>query len=259
MENFKTKVIWITGASSGFGEAMAYAFAKEGAQLILSARRIDELERVKANIDRAAVLPLDLLKPELFDVKVNTALAIYGHIDLVIHNGGLAQNSLALDTSTEVEQKIMQVDFFSYTQLTKLLLPHFIARRAGHIVVVSGVLGKVAMPFRTSYCAAKAALHGYFDSLRAEVLPHNIFVTVLIPSFLKTSLTAHAEGVKSLETPISTGCSVDKAAKQVVKAVKRRKFQAVIGDFDKGRLLLWIGGIWPSLAIKMILKQTKAS
>lgn len=260
MKLFDNKVIWITGASSGFGEAMAYEFANQGAKIILSSRRIEELERVKSNIKQAEILPLDLLQPEAFKEKVSQALAIYGSIDVVIHNAGIAQNALAIDTTSEMQRKIMDVDFFSYTELTQHLLPHFMERKSGHIVVTSGVLAKVPMPYRSSYCAAKAALHGYFDSLRAEVVDYNINVSILVPSFLNTSLVSKAIGAKektSINTQSQGGASVDKAAKQVAKAVYKNKYQVAIGNRDKGRFLLWMSRIFPKITTNLVIKQTR--
>lgn len=260
MSKFKNKVVWITGASSGFGEAMAQAFYNEGAKIILSSRRVEELERVKNKIGESAILPLDLMYNASFKEKVDDAISIYGQIDIVIHNGGIAQNSLAIDTKPEVQRRIMDIDFFSYTEITQYLLPHFIERHSGHIVVVSGVLAKVPMPMRTSYCAAKAALHGYFDSLRGEIMKHNIDITVLVPSFLNTSLSAKAvDGKGNIPTRgvSAIGCSVDKAAAQVVRAVSNKKYTVAIGNRDKGRFLLWLSRMFPTLATKIVLKQVK--
>lgn len=260
MKLFKDKVVWITGASSGFGEAMAEAFSEQGAKIILSSRRVEELKRVKDKIGESAILPLDLMHSNMFKEKTEEAITIFGQVDIVIHNGGIAQNSLAIDTKPEVQRRIMDVDFFSYTEITQYLLPHFIERNAGHIVVVSGVLAKVPMPMRTSYCAAKAALHGYFDSLRGEVLKHNIDVTILVPSFLNTSLAAKAvDGRGNIPTRKSSGigCPVNKAAKQVVKAVRNKKYTVAIGDRDKGRFLLWLSRIFPTMATNIVLKQAR--
>lgn len=262
MKSFKDKVVWITGTSSGFGEAMAYAFSNQGAKLILSSRRVDELKRVKSKIERSVILPLDLSERDSFKDKTEEAIKAYGHIDIVIHNGGIAQNSLAINTTSEVQRRIMDVDFFSYTEITQYLLPHFMERKSGHIVVVSGVLAKAPMPMRTSYCAAKAALHGYFDSLRGEILNHNIDVTILVPSFLNTSLTANAvdgQGKMLGRIPADMGCPVDKAAQQVIQAVKDKKYTVAIGNRDKGRFLLWMSRIFPTMATNMILKKASNS
>lgn len=260
MKDFKGKVVWITGASSGFGEAMVYAFANQGAKLILSARRLEELKRVQANVKEALILPLDLADNDSFEEKTIEAIKAFGHIDVIVHNGGIAQNALAIETTSEVQRRIMDIDFFSYTELTQHLLPHFIERKSGHIVVVSGVLAKVAMPMRSSYCAAKAALHGYFDSLRAELINDNIDVTVLVPSFLNTNLTSKAldaKGEISGRQAASSGCSVEKAANQVLKAVSKKKYEAFIGSNDKGRVLLWLSRVFPNIAKNIILKQSR--
>lgn len=258
--DFKDKVIWITGASSGLGEALAHKFAEYGARTILSGRKETELIKVQSQVANSSVLVLDLLQPETFEEKVNDAISLHGQVDIIIHNGGVAQNALAIDTKKDIQHNIFDVNFFSTTELTQYLLPHFKQRKTGQIVVMSGVLGKVAMPRRSSYSASKAALHGYYDSLRAELLDDNIDVSILIPSFLNTNLTKKAlkyDGQlanKEAETP---GCSVNKAAKQVAKAVFKKKYQAFIGNNDKGRLLLTISQLFPSVAISMVLKQVK--
>lgn len=258
--DFKDKVIWITGASSGLGEAMAHEFADRGAKVILSGRKEKELVRVQSQVTNSSFLILDLLQPETFENKVNDAISLYGHVDIIVHNGGVGQNALAIDTKKEVQHTIFDVNFFSTTELTQYLLPHFKKRKTGNIVLISGVLGKVALPGRSSYSASKAALHGYYDSLRAELLEDNIDVNILIPSFLKTNLTKKAlsyNGERSNKEAETSGCPVDKAAKQVANAVFKKKYQAFIGNNDKGRLLLIISRLFPALAIKMVLKQAK--
>ena len=170
--DFNDKVIWITGASSGIGEALAYAFSAGGAKLILSSRRADELERVRlacARPERVKVIPMDLMDHALFGVKTAEAIAAFGQIDVVVHNGGVSQRGLVMETSMEVQRKVMEVDYFSYVALTQTVLPHFVQQKSGQFVVVSSVMGKIGTPMRSAYAAAKHALHGYFDCLRAEV------------------------------------------------------------------------------------------
>src|SRR5580658_1845710 len=134
---FSDKVIWITGASSGIGEALAYAFSGRGSRVILSSRRADELERVRqacAHPDRVKVIPLDLLDMGLFGARTAAAIAAFGQIDVVVHNGGISQRSLAIETPLEIQRKVMELDHFSYVALTQAVLPHFVERKAGHFV-----------------------------------------------------------------------------------------------------------------------------
>lgn len=154
----------------------------------------------------------------------------------------------------------MEVDYFSYIELTKLLLPHFIARQNGHFVVTSGFMGKIAMPLRSGYCAAKFALHGFFDSLRAEVKGQNINVTLLIPGAMRTNLVKKTQQYNPQENEEKAfssqlGCDVTKAAKQSINAIKNKKFEAYIGDYDKSTVMLILHKFCPNLVKKLIIKK----
>src|SRR5882724_5284409 len=175
MGYLSNKVIWITGASSGIGEALVYELARnKGVKLILSSRRKEELERVKGNCPQPVqanirTLPLDLGQPETLRLCVEAAVQFFGHVDILINNGGISQRSLAKDTQLKVDRQVMEVDYFGAFALTKYLLPYFLKRKSGHFVTVSSVMGKMGTPYRSGYAAAKHALHGFFDSLRAEL------------------------------------------------------------------------------------------
>jgi dehydrogenase/reductase SDR family protein 7B len=196
MSNLQNKVIWLTGASSGIGEALAYALAKENVKLILSARREDELQHVadKTQLPTAdyLILPLDLSAPETFESKKSEALKKFGHIDILINNGGVSQRSLAKDTLVEVDRKIMEVNYFGTIALTKVLLPDFIKQKSGLLVVVSSAVGKFGSPWRSGYSASKHALHGFFDSLRAEIYNDGIKVLLVCPGFIQTNVSVNA-------------------------------------------------------------------
>ena len=178
---FSGQVVWITGASSGIGEALTLAFAKCGAKLVLSARRRDELERVAAKCGAADVfvLPMDLAKSDHFDALAAQVLERFGRIDVVVHNGGVSQRALVKDTQMEVHRRVMEVNYFGTVALTRAVLPAMLAARRGQFVVISSVAGKLGTPLRAAYCASKHALHGFFDCLRAEVWRHNVAVLVV--------------------------------------------------------------------------------
>ncbi|MEY4088286.1 MAG: hypothetical protein RJB55_557, partial [Verrucomicrobiota bacterium] len=185
---FADQVVWITGASSGIGEACARAFAAEGAKLVLSSRRPDELERVRRscrNPERHLTLPLDLTRTAEFPALVASVLDRTGRIDVLVNNGGVSQRARAMDADEAVERLIMEVDYFGPVALSKAVLPSMLARQSGHIVVVSSVMGYLGTPGRSSYAAAKHALHGYFDSLRAEVWREGIKVTLVCPGYVR--------------------------------------------------------------------------
>ncbi|WP_028007647.1 SDR family oxidoreductase [Solimonas flava] len=194
MTDLAGKTIWITGASSGIGEAMAVLASRQGVKLVLSARRVDELERVRAacaDPAKVAVLPLDLTQ---FDAEAARAAAeaCFGPIDVLVNNAGISQRSLMLDTSMDVYRRIMELDFFATVALTKAVVPGMRARGGGHVVVISSVVGKMGTPLRTGYAAAKHALHGFFESARAELWRDQVRFTLVCPGFIRTEVSRNA-------------------------------------------------------------------
>src|SRR5262249_46976314 len=151
---FENKIVWITGASSGIGEALAYAFSREGAKLILSGRREAELERVKricAGVpENVFVLPLDLTQFETFGEKTKQAEARFGRVDILVNNGGISHRSLVAETLLEVDLAVMNTNYFGSIALTKAVLPAMLARRSGHIVVISSLMGYLDTPLRSA-------------------------------------------------------------------------------------------------------------
>src|ERR1700734_3733840 len=165
MRNFAGKVVWVTGASAGIGEALVKAFAKEGAKIILTARGEEELKRVQKeaglNDTNSMVLPLDLSQIESIQAGVEKAKQKFPDIDILVCNAGVSQRSLIKDTKLEVDRKIMELNYFSNVALAKAVLPGMIARKQGRFVVISSVMGKMSVPLRSSYAASKHALHGF--------------------------------------------------------------------------------------------------
>jgi dehydrogenase/reductase SDR family member 7B len=257
--NYTNKVIWITGASSGIGEALAYAFSRRGAWLIRSSRRAEELERVRmacAHPDVVKVIPLDLLNMGSFAGKVAEAIGAFGRIDILVHNGGVSQRSLVMETSLGVQRMVMELDYFSYVALTQAVLPHFVERRSGHFVVVSSVMGKIGTPMRSAYAAAKHALHGFFDCLRAEVVSLGIRVTMLTPGYVRTNISMHVvtkdgSPMGKASVNIEKGLAADKAAAQIVRAVARRKYEVYIGKMGAERVALWVSRWMPGLLFRL--------
>ena len=184
MMKLANKTIWITGASSGVGEGMARVFQREGAEIVISGRRREELERVRAECTAGPrpvhVLPFDMTDPAGRERAAREVLEKFERLDVLVNNAGIGQRSALSDTLPEVERRIMEVDYFAPVALTRLVLPRMIEQGGGHLVVTSSVAGKHAVPHHSSYCAAKHALHGYFDTLRVEHLDDNIDVTLLV-------------------------------------------------------------------------------
>lgn len=262
MFSFKNKVVWLTGASSGIGEALTYELSKRGARLIISSRRKVELEKVKGNCDSAfqnniKILPLDLAASDTLKLSVEAAIQAFGHVDVLINNGGVSQRSLAMETALTVDRKIMEINYFGTIALTKYLLPHFITRKGGNIAVISSLTGKFGTPFRSGYAAAKHALHGFFDSLRAELWKDNIKVTIIAPGFIQTTisvsaLTGDGSQLNKMDDAQQNGMPVKKAAKQIANAIAKEKNEVYIGG--KETLGVLIKRLFPGYFAKMIRK-----
>ena len=262
MSYFENKVIWITGASFGIGEALAKRLAAENPRLILSSRRSDQLERVRDEIQHAhpldiSILPFDLASPDRVNEAPGRAAAIYGHVDILINNGGISQRSMAVETEMQVYRQLMEVNFFSAVALTKGLLPDMIKRKSGHIVTISSVTGKYGSPWRTGYASSKHALHGFFDSLRAELFNDNIRVTLVTPGFVRTNisknaLTASGEKFGKMDEAQASGISPEKCADRIVKEIKTGKEEILIGK--KEAFAVYIKRFFPGLFSRIIRK-----
>ena len=193
--SFKNKVVWITGASSGIGKALAIELSQQKVKLILSSRNKEELELVKKqcqNSSEIEILPLDLEDYLNVQKKVDKAIALFDKVDILVNNGGISQRSLAKETQIAVDKRIMDVNYLGTVALSKALLPHFIKNKKGHFVVTTSIVGKIGTPLRSSYAASKHALHGFFDSLRAEQYKNNIIVTLVCPGFVHTNISLNA-------------------------------------------------------------------
>ncbi|SMC64881.1 SDR family oxidoreductase [Pedobacter africanus] len=239
------KVIWITGASSGIGEALVYAYSNAGAKLIISARNRDELYRVKSACKSPVnihVLPLDLEKTELLADKAQEAIRIYGYIDMLINSGGISQRSLALETQLQTEQRLMNVNFWGTVVLSKAVLPAMIANGSGKIVCISSLVGKFGTRLRSAYSASKHALHGYFDSLRAEVFDKNIQISIICPGFIKTNvsvnaLTGNGSPQGTMDAGQASGMPAYECARQIIQAIQQHKEEVYIGGKE-------VKGVW---------------
>ncbi|GGE62561.1 short-subunit dehydrogenase [Pedobacter psychrotolerans] len=241
-----SKIVWITGASSGIGEALVYEHFKAGDKLIISGRNRDELFRVKGNCQNSFnvhVLPFDLSETEMLAAKIEDAIRIFGAIDLLINAGGISQRGLALATSLETEQQIMNTNFWGTVILSKAVLQSMIKNGSGQIVVISSLVGKFGTKLRSAYAASKHALHGYFDSLRSEIEHQNIHITIVCPGFIKTNvsvnaLTANGNSQGTMDDAQANGMSAADCAKQIVAAVKAKKEEVYIGGKETKAIFL---------------------
>jgi short-subunit dehydrogenase len=240
MERFAGKIVWLTGASSGIGEALAVGFAREGARLVLSSRRADELERVRRGLarpDEHLVLPLDLSQSGTFPTLAARVLEKTGRIDVLVNNGGVSQRALAAEAGLDIERALMEVNYFGPVALTKTVLPAMLARGAGHVVVISSVMGYVGTPGRSTYAAAKHALHGYFDTLRAETWRAGLKVTLVCPGYVKTNVSANALGARGekhgqTDATHLRGITAERCAAATLRAIARGKEEIAVGGIE---------------------------
>jgi len=183
------KVVWVTGASSGIGEEMAYHLARAGCRVVVSARRAGELERVKqacvsqgAREDHILVLPLDVIDFDRHKEAVSTVLEHFGQIDILVNNAGRSQMAEWQKVELAVDRNLFEINVLGPVSLTREVLPHMTGRGAGgHIVVVSSIAGKIGLPGAPSYTGSKHAVHGYFEGLRNELSAEGIEVTLICP------------------------------------------------------------------------------
>lgn len=255
------KVVWITGASSGIGKELAIQLSQKDCKLILSSRNREALETVKAecrNPEQVAVLPLDLMDYENMKPRVKDALGIFGRVDVLVNNGGISQRSLIADTSIEVDKKMMIVDYLGTVALSKALLPYFTEQQSGYFVTVTSVMGKFSSPYRSAYCGAKHALHGFFDSLRMEHEKDNIKVSLVCPGFVNTNiarsaLTGDGSPLGTQDRATHKGLTTDVFCKRMIKAMEKEKFETYIGK--KEVLGVYLKRFFPKILHKTVLKS----
>lgn len=259
---FHGKTIWVTGASSGIGEALVYALSNAGAHLIISARRTEELAKVKAQCSRPEtvdVVPLDLSSSSSVDAAIAHCLGTYDRIDMLFNNGGISQRSEALHTETAVVRQMMEIDFFSNITLSRAVALRMKEQGGGHIIVTSSLMGKWGFYLRSGYAAAKHALHGYYDSMRMEVEQFNIKITLLTPGFIASSISQNALNDKGLATGEmdnnqATGMSSAQCAEEILRGVAAGKKEFAIGG--KELLGLKLRRFVPRLFEKILRKQS---
>ncbi|MDR2010439.1 MAG: SDR family oxidoreductase [Bacteroidales bacterium] len=261
MPRFENKTVWITGASSGIGEACAYIFAQEKANLILTARKADVLSKVQKKCTelggKCEILPYNLADIDEIPELVRTALNFFGKIDIIYNNAGISQRALTGDTIFEVDKKIMDVNFFAPVAITKLLLPEMIKNGGGTIAVTTSISGRFGFPLRSAYCSSKHALYGFFETVHAEYYDKNIRVVLVCPGRVKTNISFYAlehDGKQhsKMDDGQAGGISTEKAAKKIVNAIYKQKQEILVGS--KELLMVYIKRFWPNLSRRLVRK-----
>ncbi|XP_039292780.1 dehydrogenase/reductase SDR family protein 7-like [Nilaparvata lugens] len=262
------KVVLITGASSGLGEALAHSFYKAGCKVILTARREKELARVKNDLLSLhptvptyppVALLLDISKLEDIPKYVSEVLAIHKNVDILVNNAGISYRGDVMSTKLEVDEQVMAVNYFGTVALTKALLPQMVEGNGGHIVAVSSVQGRIAVPHRSAYAASKHALQAFFDSLRAELAGSNVKVTVVSPGYIKTNLSLNAvtgsgEVYGEMDETTASGYSPEMVANKIVVSVAKQKNEVVIAPLS-ARIGIGLRTVLPSLYFRIMERR----
>lgn len=265
MTQLKNKVVLITGASSGIGEALVYQIAEKGAKLILAARRETELERVKSACPlgaEVATLPLDLADAGSIAEKAKVAESIYGQVDVLINCGGISQRARAIDSTVDVDRRVMEVNYFGTIALTKALLPGMVQRKSGHQVVVTSAVGIISSPLRSAYAASKHALHGFYDALRAEHFEDNLQVTMVLPGFIKTqisinALTGDGSQQNTMDDAQANGMTAEECARRIIRSIEKNNEEVYIGGM-KEVTGIYLKRYFPGL-FSRVIRKTKVT
>jgi len=258
MSSFTNKVILITGASSGIGKALALQMAGNNVQLILAARRLDELKLVQEACEKKGAacisLHVDVAAPESISQFVTTVTGQYKTIDILVNNAGISQRSKAEETAIEVDRKIMEVNFFGQVALTKSLWPLLINSTHANIVLISSVVGTFGYSHRSAYAASKHALEGFFESWMIENKRPNIHFTTVSPgriftnisySALKADGTAH----KQLDAGQANGITPEVCAQKIINGIVSDKRKVYI--VQKEMVLVILRKCFPSLFFRL--------
>ncbi|XP_076169124.1 dehydrogenase/reductase SDR family member 7 [Ptiloglossa arizonensis] len=209
ISSLKGKVVWITGASSGIGEHLAYTLADAGCKLVLSARRKEELERVKAkclernknlNDSHIEVLVLDIGDINNHEIALKHVISKFGKLDVLVNNAGRSQRAQWEHIELSVDKEMFNLNVFSQVALSRLVAKYFLQMGTGHFVITSSVAGINAAPYSATYCGTKFALHGYFSTFWLEKLGQNIPITMICPGPVQTNFLSEAYTEKLGET-----------------------------------------------------------
>lgn len=259
MGRWNNQIVWVTGASSGIGKACAESWARRGATVVLSARKAETLDAVASPLrDNGAdvhVVTLDLSNSDSLQAVAQHVEEKIGPVDVMVHCGGISQRSKAIETDLDVDRRVMEIDYFGTLALTKALLPGMVKRGRGHFVVVTSLMGLFSSPFRSGYCGAKHALHGFFESLRAEHHDDGLKVTMVCPGFIRTNISLNAvvgDGSQqgTMDAKTGAGMTAEQCAERMVKAVERNKAEVLIGRYEI--LAAYIKRLSPALLRRIV-------
>jgi len=262
--SLKGKVVWIIGASTGIGEYLAYELVANGAKVILSGRREKELNQVKEQcivIGRKngleetdiLLLPLDVSQIEYHQKHFDQILNHFGTLYILVNNAGRSQRAEWQEIEMKLDREMFDVNVFGLLSLSRTVLPHFLAKKNGHIVVTSSVCGKVGAPFSATYNATKHALHGYFETARTELYPKGVAVTMLLPGPVFSDLltacatSKHGEKLGNKMNENDRRMKTDRCAHLCAVAIANKLDEAWI-SINPVLFLLYVAQYAPSFA-----------
>lgn len=252
MPNLKNKVVLITGASSGFGEDAALLFAREGCKVVLAARRMDRLQDLAAKIQdaggEAIAIPVDILNRADIENMIETTLDLYSHIDILFNNAGIGRTDWLENMSLERDiETLIRVNLIGLIQVTRIVLPHMLARRQGHIINMASVAGLISAPLISTYSASKAGARAFTDSLRREVAPLGIKVSGIYPGPASTEFGQHVgknEAYASVRSIFNLRMTSEYVARRVVNVAKYPRRSLIIPWWF--RILAALEAIFPA-------------
>lgn len=259
-DNMRT--VWITGASSGIGEACAYRYAAQGCKLVLTSSSREKLEAVadrcrREGASRVRVLPYDLSEPAGIKLLSREAWDTFGGIDILFCNAGISQRTRVEDTPLPMVRKIMEVNFFAPVALAEAILPLMTDNGGGRIAVTTSIAGRFGFPLRCAYSASKHALYGFFETLRAENHDKGISVTFVCPGRVRTDISINAldkGGVRhgKMDPGQDKGLSPEKAARIIVPAIEKRKNEVLVGSSEL--MMVYVKRFFPDICARLVKK-----
>jgi short-subunit dehydrogenase len=238
---FEGKIVWITGASSGIGEALVHEFIMEGASVIASSNDLAGLQRVQADCgDRSGkviCVPFDLADTSGIEQIVELQLMKSGRVDYLLNIGGISQRARIDETPLWLDRKIFEINYFGTIALSKAILPYMIKQKSGHILATSSISGRFGFPLRSAYSASKQALHGFIETLYLENKINNIRASVIIPGRVRTAISMHAldstgKEHGKLDAGQAKGLLPKQAAEIIIRGIRRNKREILVGKSE---------------------------
>ena len=247
--NLENKVVVITGASSGIGEAAAEQFAKKGANLVLVARRKEKLEQVEKNLSKYSVKILicvcDVSDKDQVKQMADKTIETFSKIDILVNNAGFVIYGNVKELSIEDIESQMKTNYFGTIYCTKSFLPHFLKQNFGHIVNVASVGASFGVPGLASYCATKYAMLGFSEGLHHELHDTGVGVTVVSPIMVRTSLFDHPSFKNFTKHATGISLSSETVANAIIKASNSSRLEIVVPSFV--RIGIWFKQTFPFL------------